>query len=462
MLTAHRFTVVPTQDCRKRLEAALANERPIARGETHRGVVVAIQYALSDLNRGYLLAAEIDGYFGPRTQAAVEAFQRDYGLVADGIVGRQTMSQLDTLYSGDVIRQPVGRSIHVGVDRLDTAHYGGEFALASCVNDARKMREIAESLGYNAVILENEQATVANFTGFMRGAISDLFAGDSLLVTFSGHGSQLPNSSDDEEADLLDETLCFYDRMLLDDEFYALLAQFREGVRVHAVFDSCHSGTVAKLLGFAPMPKDVLFKQEQQAKHTKTLTTIKTLTTVTTVTVAPANGAAEEEGEEVTGQPIAVDSLSKALEGERPELGSPPQPKKDLDKDIAELFADLHAESVTGSPKSIQFFSPIYDKNKNLYDAIKNVVGPQENQQLSCSVVTLSACQDSQTTPAGQVYSLFTYNLMTAWNSGSFDGSYRHLHRSLMKVGPPDATPAINTYGPNVAEARLYERPLVF
>jgi metacaspase-1 len=461
MLTAHRFTAVPSQDCRNRLEAALANERPIARGETHRGAVVAIQYALADLSRGYLLAAEVDGYFGPRTKAAVEAFQRDYGLIADGMVGRQTMSQLDTLYSGDVIRRPVGRSIHVGVDRLDANHYGGAFALASCVNDARKMQEIAESLGYSTSILENEQATVANFTGFMRGAISDLVAGDSLMITFSGHGSQLPNSSDDAETDMLDETLCFYDRMLVDDELYALLGQFREGIRVHAVFDSCHSATVTKdpFASRPTVPKDVLFEQEQVAYREQTEAGLKTLTT-TTVTVVASIGGADEE-EIVTSQTIDVASLSKALDGERPELADPPKPKKDVDDDLSGLFAELHAYRLTGDDKTIRLFHPIYVKNKGLYDAIKNVVGPQENQQLDCSVVTLSACQDSQTTPAGQVYSLFTYNLMSAWDSGAFSGSYRQFHRNLANVSPPESTPAINTYGTNVAQARLYERPLV-
>ena len=40
-----------------------------------------------------LLVAEIDGYYGPRTAQAVEAFQRDYGLIADGMVGKQTLTQ---------------------------------------------------------------------------------------------------------------------------------------------------------------------------------------------------------------------------------------------------------------------------------------------------------------------------------------------------------------------------------
>ena len=98
------------EDSRTRLEATLANERPIARGETHRAAVVAIQYALADLNQSYLVTAEIDGFFGPRTHAAVECFRRRYGLVADGIVGRQTMTQLDTVFCGEVLRKPVGEA----------------------------------------------------------------------------------------------------------------------------------------------------------------------------------------------------------------------------------------------------------------------------------------------------------------------------------------------------------------
>jgi len=387
MFNSKRFTTVPTKECRSRLEKALTNDSPIGRRERHRGAVTAIQSALADLNKDYLSTSDIDGYYGSKTYRAVEIFQRDYGLVADGSVGKQTISQLDMLYSSDVIRAPRGMSIHVGVDVLDQDHYGPVDPLTSCVNDARKMLEIAESLEYDAVIFEDENATAANFISFMQSAIHDLFDGDSLFITFSGHGSQIPNTSIDNEIDDRDETLCFYDRMLIDDELYGLLGQLKEGVRVHMVFDSCHSGTVAKA-------KSIVQLENEKTEYQKDLSA-KIAGKEECIITNKLMDKEEDESCKV----IAPDSLSKALDGDKPEYVADSKPEKDQSEDIITLFSDLFNAENSAKRKNILIFEGVYERNKEIYDTIQNVVGQREHQQLACSIVSLSACQDSQTTP---------------------------------------------------------------
>lgn len=60
------------------------------------GAVERLQTWLNDM--GYPL--NVDHDFGPATEAAVRQFQADYGLVADGIVGKQTWAKLAEVRQG--------------------------------------------------------------------------------------------------------------------------------------------------------------------------------------------------------------------------------------------------------------------------------------------------------------------------------------------------------------------------
>jgi peptidoglycan hydrolase-like protein with peptidoglycan-binding domain len=51
--------------------------------------------AVRDIQRA--VAAELDGKFGPGTEAKVRAFQRLQGLVPDGIVGPATWAKIDVV-----------------------------------------------------------------------------------------------------------------------------------------------------------------------------------------------------------------------------------------------------------------------------------------------------------------------------------------------------------------------------
>ncbi len=141
---------------------------------------------------------------------------------------------------------PRGLSIHIGLNVVDPAAYGGwNGQLAGCINDAGAMQAVAESRGFSSTVLLDGQATALGVTRAIAQAAQQLGTGDLLLLTYSGHGGQVPDVNSDEE-DARDETWVLYDRMLVDDELYQLWSQFQPGVRILMLSDSCHSGTVAQ------------------------------------------------------------------------------------------------------------------------------------------------------------------------------------------------------------------------
>ncbi len=141
---------------------------------------------------------------------------------------------------------PRGASLHLGLNRVDPKHYAGwSGALGACEADARDMAALCQSQGLNPKVLLSAQATRAALAEALATAARALRWGDLFVLTFSGHGGQVPDASKDEP-DGQDETWCLFDGQLLDDELYAALATFAAGVRVLVLSDSCHSGTVVR------------------------------------------------------------------------------------------------------------------------------------------------------------------------------------------------------------------------
>ncbi|HEX8162605.1 MAG TPA: caspase family protein [Pyrinomonadaceae bacterium] len=143
-----------------------------------------------------------------------------------------------------------GISIHIGLNEIDPASYGTPGRLRGCENDARAMQELAAGLGYETSRLLTAEATALNVLRSISRAAEQLERGDILLLTYAGHGSQVPDLDSDEPGNSKgqDETWCLYDRMLIDDELFRLWTQFRDGVRIVVVSDSCHSGDVLRFV----------------------------------------------------------------------------------------------------------------------------------------------------------------------------------------------------------------------
>jgi hypothetical protein len=140
-----------------------------------------------------------------------------------------------------------GLALTIGLNAVDPKHYGGwSGELNACEADAEDMASIAKSQKFKVTTLLTKAATRAQVASQINKAARTLTSGDIFMLSYSGHGGQLPDLNDDEP-DAEDETWCLYDGEMLDDELYALWRKFAPGVRVLVFSDSCHSGTVTKL-----------------------------------------------------------------------------------------------------------------------------------------------------------------------------------------------------------------------
>lgn len=106
-----------------------------------------------------------------------------------------------------------GYSLHIGLNFVDPAHYEGwDGELAACEFDARDMTDLATALGYQAQTLLTKKAKRDAVTEAILTTAGRMKPGDIFLMTYSGHGGQVPDFSGDESLerpdDVIDETLC--------------------------------------------------------------------------------------------------------------------------------------------------------------------------------------------------------------------------------------------------------------
>ena len=129
--------------------------------------------------------------------------------------------------------------------------------LEGCINDANDIARQVVRLNSSVRVLgvKNEPVTRATFFSAWQSMLSAARTGDTLLLTYSGHGGQVAEACARNETDGLDETLILTGldvsqnrgnaEHIVDDEFAALwAAAAARGLHVIFVADSCFSGTV--------------------------------------------------------------------------------------------------------------------------------------------------------------------------------------------------------------------------
>ncbi|WP_323001471.1 caspase family protein [Denitromonas sp.] len=137
------------------------------------------------------------------------------------------------------------RALTIGINDYP----GTDGDLSGCINDAQDWAAVLGGKGYAVTTLLDAAATRDAMVEKIGDLIAGSTKGDSLIITYSGHGTWVPDRSGDE-ADGRDEALCPHDigdgKILLDDDLRGLLDQRPAGVRVVLISDSCHSGSVTR------------------------------------------------------------------------------------------------------------------------------------------------------------------------------------------------------------------------
>ncbi len=145
----------------------------------------------------------------------------------------------------------------IGVNNYPGTHMD----LRGCVNDAEDWARVLEARGFAVTQLIDSKATKAAMSRAFRTIVGGAKKSDTVVITFSGHGTYVPDMNGDE-VDGLDEGLCPYDLQtggaaLLDDEIHEIFASRAVGVRLVLISDSCHSGTVTRAAAADPDADDV-------------------------------------------------------------------------------------------------------------------------------------------------------------------------------------------------------------
>lgn len=129
--------------------------------------------------------------------------------------------------------------------------FGEENDLRGCVNDANDWTKLLrDHFDFTDVKqLLNGDATKANMKAGIEGLLTGAKAGDVLVFTNASHGTYLADTDGDEIG--YDEAICPYDtdaNLLLDDELRTLFKNIPKGVSLTVISDSCHSGSVTRVV----------------------------------------------------------------------------------------------------------------------------------------------------------------------------------------------------------------------
>jgi hypothetical protein len=273
-----------------------------------------------------------------------------------------------------------GYSIHIAVSKLSPTAYDPVDPQPGMYQDLADMKQIATSEGFTVLRddLVDEKATHRDVIGAITDAQKKVGAGDTLLITYSGHGSQIPDETG--EAPMVD-IWCLYDDYLISHELRPIWNGFDQNARIIVVLDSCHSSTATRQI--TPHLTNFAIAKQREARLTL--------------------------GTYLAGQTVASKAL-RAHMTRHAALKRQSTPSRLLPMEVAANFYAKNRDAL----------------NRRLADLHKRAEST-DTTLIKPTVMTLAACKNEETALGGPTNGLFTRYLFSIWNQGRYTKPYNQF-----------------------------------
>lgn len=162
---------------------------------------------------------------------------------------------IHALWSMNSQAQVQQHALVVGINRYQYADGTNLTNLMGAVNDAKLIYATLQDSEIEGTLLLNAKATKRNFINAWQAMVANARKGDTLIITFAGHGSQIDDQRPIDEQDGQDEALVFYEYdfagdgagLLYDDELFGLFKQASD-YNILVLIDACHSAGMIRSL----------------------------------------------------------------------------------------------------------------------------------------------------------------------------------------------------------------------
>ncbi|HKR13298.1 MAG TPA: caspase family protein [Pyrinomonadaceae bacterium] len=271
----------------------------------------------------------------------------------------------------------IGISVNVGLNNVKSTVFQAP-ALVGCEEDATDMFNLAKDRGFDTTrsqLLIGEAATFEAVKDAVSSAAEVLNSGDLFFFSFAGHGTFKILNTATEEPDKHDESIVLSDHFMIDNFWRRKLwPKFKEGVRIIAVADCCHSETA--------------------------------LFDLASASSAPAAG--------FSAAVVGVGALSGAVGVAERVQRQPPAGRVELPKPGFRMITSAERQ-----------------KELNQFPEFYNGQAAASPQEIKATRLFLSACKDDQNAADGDPNGAFTAALLNVWNNGSFSGDYNVLMANI-------------------------------